>query len=674
MTDAQKQLLKQLDIIRNSHTISQKSLELLVALVQKIRPHAAYFSTKAAEQQLLFLIDSLKHNPATLQKFRTLLQDVFINTDISEVLTESGLQSERGFFFEFNKRIKYKLLPPLKNKGSFLYAINAIFYKKNDYKWIEDVDDAVWVELFELMGLELHVSNEKMLYQLFKSLYITSSRVSSLGVEPDIRRCLSDGEQMSFIRQSQLSRDLIEIRKQHAANNEYHQAEYNLLIELSMCEQHMQKIQDGISEYGTSLHQTYIMMRLKQLLERMRIVLDIISNDEKVDLYRVVRHFKITVQNENTKNSIRSLMVDNVDFLAYRIAEHERNTGEHYITTTRSEYWKMFKSAMGGGVIISFVAIIKNLFHFIKMAPFWQGFAYSVNYAAGFITIYTTGATLATKQPAMTASTIASSLDDKKSNTPNLPELAILISEVMRSQTASFIGNLMIVFPLTLAMAYGWEILFGFPIADAETAQKMIDAQHPLRSLSLLYACFTGVFLYLSGIISGYFDNLVVYGNIPQRLREHQGLKRTFKQKTINKIANYTEKHLGGLMGNLSLGFFLGMAGFVGYIFGISFDIRHITISTGNFAIGLQGLAFDLPCADIIWTTFGVLMIGFFNFLVSFLLAFFTALASRKVRFRQYHRIVKYVVRLLWRYPLDFIRPPKTLRKPDDFIHHKRKK
>jgi site-specific recombinase len=42
---------------------------------------------------------------------------------------------------------------------------------------------------------------------------------------------------------------------------------------------------------------------------------------------------------------------------------------------------------------------------------------------------------------------------------------------------------------------------------------------------------------------------------------------------------------MGALVGNIALGFFLGMAGFIGHIFGIPFDIRHITIAAGNSAI-----------------------------------------------------------------------------------------
>ncbi len=44
------------------------------------------------------------------------------------------------------------------------------------------------------------------------------------------------------------------------------------------------------------------------------------------------------------------------------------------------------------------------------------------------------------------------------------------------------------------------------------------------------------------------------------------------------------------MIGNISLGFMLGMSSIVNKILGIPFDIRHITISAGNVSIALYGL------------------------------------------------------------------------------------
>jgi site-specific recombinase len=126
------------------------------------------------------------------------------------------------------------------------------------------------------------------------------------------------------------------------------------------------------------------------------------------------------------------------------------------------------------------------------------------------------------------------------------------------------------------------------------------------------------------------------------------------------------EKHAGSLVGNIALGFFLGMSGFIGEIFGTHFDIRHITISAGNTALAVYGLGIDhVPLSYLATVIVGVLGIGFFNFLTSFSLAFFVAAKSRGVRLREYPEFMG----ILWRYfrtsPLDFIRPRRRLAETD---------
>ncbi len=154
------------------------------------------------------------------------------------------------------------------------------------------------------------------------------------------------------------------------------------------------------------------------------------------------------IRNENRKNSIFEFMSQSLGYLAYQIAEHKGAKGNKYITSTWAEYRAMLNSAMGGGAWVCLVVLIKNLLTRLPMAIFWHGFAYSVNYSLGFILIEETHTTLATKQPAFTASAVASSLDTRKNtNQPNLYNLAITVAKVSRSQIASFAGNLIIVFP-----------------------------------------------------------------------------------------------------------------------------------------------------------------------------------------------------------------------------------
>jgi site-specific recombinase len=297
------------------------------------------------------------------------------------------------------------------------------------------------------------------------------------------------------------------------------------------------------------------------------------------------------------------------------------------------------------------------------MAIFWHGFAYSVNYSVGFIAIEETGATLATKQPAFTASAVASSLDTRKNTRqPNLYNLAVTVAKVSRSQFASFLGNLLVVFPGTWLLAWGWDEVFGRKLVEGAEALRLLRDQHPWQSLSLLYACNTGVFLFLSGIIAGYVQNKVRYGEISRRLQTHPILRLSMRTARLQRLAGYVEKHAGTLIGNISLGFFLGMAGFFGEIFGSHFEIRHITISAGNTSLAVYGLGFgNIDPRYLATVIAGVLGIGFLNFLSSFALAFIVAVRSRGIRLHEYPEFLGILWRYFRSYPLDFVRPRRRV-------------
>jgi site-specific recombinase len=120
------------------------------------------------------------------------------------------------------------------------------------------------------------------------------------------------------------------------------------------------------------------------------------------------------------------------------------------------------------------------------------------------------------------------------------------------------------------------------------------------------------------------------------------------------------------MIGNISLGFMLGMSSIVSKFLGFPFDIRHITISAGNVSIALYGLGIqNVPVMYLVTIFLGVLAIGFINFLVSFSLAFFVAVKSRGVLLKDYPEFLGILGRYFLKKPLDFIRPRSQLSEPD---------
>lgn len=659
-------------LISSDHVISYKEreagLQFLVALFSGIRP----INKKAKlnpEKNLLAVTKFLQEHPSVLESTQQAFVSQLVDTDLTSAITQSGIPMARGFWQELLNRLKHKLLPRLLDDHDFLYVINQVFFKKQDYKWVQAIPRATWISFFRTVGFGFSEQHSGIKKELLQSLKILSYQVAQLGLEKEILDFLPPEEKQndtSFVRQNYCVHEMEKLVLSNAQSEELKKVSVELKILLNDCYELIDHIRESHSEKGASIQQTYLILILSNRLQRMELVIDVLDADQEFDTGRFVDIFRMLVRNEKRKNSIREFLSQGVGYLAYQIAEHKGSKGHKYITETSKEYYKMIYTAMKGGLIISFVAIFKNLLGLLKLAPVPQGFLYSINYSAGFVAIEGSGSTLATKQPAFTASAVAGSLDTKKIGEPDLDNLAVTVAKVSRSQIASFFGNLVIVFPVSFLLAWAYNELFHQKIAEGEAAFKLLKDQHPWRSLALLYACFTGFFLFLSGIIAGYWQNKIQYGRIRERLSRHPAMRRSMSARRLNRFAIWVEKNMGAFAGNVALGFFLGFAAIIGKFLGIPFDIRHITISAGNAAIGVYGLGLEnIPPYFLLAVLGGVLMIGLLNFLVSFSLAFFVAVKSRGVRFAQYPQLLRIIADYFIKHPRDFIIPPKKNKLPE---------
>jgi site-specific recombinase len=648
-----------------------RGLDYLVEFVKQIRP-THYKDFAGAELRFKAMFYQLQHDKVLLFSLRKALLTQFSNSTVVPALTDSGMVKSRGFLQELVTKIKHKLLPPLQQPSDFLFVINHVFYHPKDHIWVDGIDRQLWVNFFKVIGFQVSVSEPAIIKELNKALFILSQRVVTLGLEHEIigNKVLANIRNYPFVKLDVAIHTYLRLFEIEAGPFQLDQHLQNINDALHECRSLINEISEVRKQHGTSLSQTYILFRIEQHIERLLLITDALDHDIDFNADRFLSYFIQIIYFEKRKNSLREFMSANFSFLAYKITEHGGKRGENYMTTTRGEYWAMIRSAMGGGFIISFIAVIKTLLHKVPLPPFWQGFAYSVNYAFGFQLLHETHTTLATKQPAYTASAIAGSLDMEKSKShPDMHAIAITIARTVRSQIASFAGNLLLVFPVSYLLAVVYHFLTGDFLVDSNEAHKLLVDQHPLKSFSILYACFTGFFLFLSGLIAGYVENGINYGKVGERLGNHPLFKNVLPAKKLSKITHYVENHFGALMGNISLGFFLGMAGFFGNIFGVPFDIRHITIAAGNSSIAFYTNGHN-ESALFLWTVFaGVLLIGLFNFLVSFACAFFVALKSREVRLREFPELFVVLARFFFHYPRDFFFPPKHPRSISDVKH-----
>ncbi len=201
---------------------------------------------------------------------------------------------------------------------------------------------------------------------------------------------------------------------------------------------------------------------MTQQVERLEILLHILTkhSDAEFDTnahLEMVHLFKNLVYSECHKNDVGQHWQENLEVMALRVTENASRTGEHYITNNRREYYALMRSAMGAGIVIAFMSMIKIMLANLHLAPLTEAIVFSLNYGLGFMLIHILHFTVATKQPAMTAAAIASSIDAADSKSKEMNQLITVISNSIRSQIVAILGN--VTFAIPVAMLIGW-ILF----------------------------------------------------------------------------------------------------------------------------------------------------------------------------------------------------------------------
>lgn len=606
----------------------------IIGFVNQIR-----LISDSEEEQFNILLKELISQKSIDEDFKKELTDfcylTLDNAFFVNVFSEYGINSNRGFFPEIARRLKHKILPANVPENELSHFINFVFNKTNDYEWLEKINYSSWEAMTNLIDArQLITHSQKLAHQIHNAIIILCHRLATIGIDPYLVSKLpeiDDSNSPFFELNHQVNLFVKKYLENKTLEIDYEELE-SIWQSINRAESMFSSIQEKKDEIGTSLHSTYLLQRAHQHICRIRLLLNLFVTKQKSNKVLTISQL-ITelVKAEQTKNRVRRFIKENTNLLAHRIVSHTSQKGEHYIGFSKKENLKLFKSAMGGGLVIVLLVYIKHFIHDLHAPLFIEGFLFGLNYSAGFVFMYLTHLTLATKQPAMTAAFIADSIDSGN-NTDKKPWM--MFKQVIRSQFVSLIGNLVTVLPLCFLSAWFIDYYFHYSVFNYTESKAQMYSNHPGYSASLIYATITGVFLSLSGIVIGYFDNKVVYSEMAQRIIKHPKLIRNYSLEKRQKLAGFVEKNLGGIVGNIFLGFCLGMAGNIGKFIGIPFDIRHVTISSGNFAIALgSDHCYEL---DLIISVFlGVIYIGLINIASSFLISFIVACRSRSLSWKQ---------------------------------------
>lgn len=635
----------------------EDKLYWLVRLLQWVR----YEGVMGREPlvRLRYLLMVLDRNPEWKLEVARTLRSVVHKVSGLELYTEAGFPKELGLWGEFVDRLVLKFLPPPPLDQDLGYLFWSLFPDKDDSQWISSMEEETFSRIVSLFNYEVaaHEAGWNRFHSDIEySLNYLVIQVRAIGLSPAIRHRLNDPtfNNSAFFG---LARGLEEFF------NAYHASDAALAFEkasrlrmmLWECGQELEQVHRHLDEYGVSINLVFQMMRLRIYIHRIESLLEILIT-EKID-HRKITGFLAKLVDENLElRSLKSLLSQNISLFARKIVERAAETGDHYITRTKEEYRHMLQAAGGGGAVTAVTVYVKMGVMSLGLSSFMEGLLASLNYALSFVAIHLSGFTLGTKQPAMTAPALADKMQDVDSE-EGIQELVIEIAHLIRSQVASILGNVLFVVPTVIIINLAFFAFFGNNVMSVEKAiyaHKSVDILGP----SIVYAGFTGILLWSSSIVAGWGDNWYALNSLRKSLARSPALCALFGKRGARSIAIFLEKNMSGLLGNISLGLFLGMSPEILKFFGIPLDVRHVTLSSGTLAAALPVLGVEfLKTWDFWRAVLGIFFIGVVNVGVSFGLALVIAIKARAVNTPQRAAIRRALRKHFFTHPLSFFLP-----------------
>ena len=656
------------DLCRLLHALPSDGLEARFAWVERLvawlrEPRSAHGlvaadepEASAAATRLALLVRVLEGESAMRQQVARLVGHIASEARGLKLFAQVGLPGQQGILSELTNRMLRHLLPAPPDPDRLSEQLLRLFPSVADVDWLESLPTALTARLLTLISEPQHplpAPSGLMRAHMVDALTLLATQMAALGLAEDVR----DRSPEVAFRASpflRLRRSCDSLLARDAAPDTLRE----LNAALAECRHVVAIVTSHLEQSGVSVDLVYRLDRISRGLDRMEAIAQVLGAARGEERCREgLALVSKLLRHSYSDRSVRELMRTNLRLLARKVIERTGHSGEHYITSSRAEFHAMLHSAAGGGLLTAFTAATKFLLAKLTLAPFFAGFFAALNYAGSFLLMQLLGFTLATKQPSMTAATLAGAIGE--GSRERLKRLVELIPRITRSQLAAALGNLSCVLPAAVGLALAWQLAKDQPLLTPEQAQAVVKSLHPWRGGTLAWAAFTGVLLWASSMAAGWLENFLVYRRIPEALAHHRGLRRLLGERGARRLSEALLHHSAGIGGSVMLGVLLAVAPGVGSFFGLPLDVRHVTLSFGGLAFAGCTLGPEAVLhPEFLAALLGVLGIGALNFGVSFALALAVALRARDDSMSDGLLLVRLLTRRFLRQPLSFFFPP----------------
>jgi len=608
------------------------ALEALAKLHLEV-PRIKLDPAPAQIARLRALVAALRAEPRYRELLAATIKSTLRDTSAVTLFSEAGIPNDRGLGSETIDRISRRILPRPPDDANLERFVLRVFRTPRHCAWIADAPLELFADLGELLGDAWTPVREAM----SDAIALLATRISALGLSVDLRE-RSD--------------------PMHVRDSPFFRIPHVPLEEMPMvileCRTQLGRIHERLETTGVSVDVVYCIDAIRRMLLRVERMLPFVMREARPEHVRTLLGV-LTIGRINDE-SLRQLGRQNLGLLAKKVIERVGHTGEHYMTTTRREYWAMAVSACGGGAVIGGAIVAKYWAKGFHLPPFVDGVAVSAVYIAAFLVMQFLGLALATKQPSMTAAALAATIKDTGGGAHKLDELVNLIARIARTQFVAAVGNVVALIPTVIVLDLLCIATTGGHFFDDHHAREMYDSVDPRHAITYVYGALTGVLLWISSLGAGWLENWVTYRRLPEAIR----------YRRLPRLADAVSHHAAGIGGNLTLGGSFGMMPPLSTFFGIPLDSRHFTISTGTVVFAACTLGIG---SLTIWSVLGIAVVGLLNFGVSFTLALAVAFRAREVKSREQVGLAASVLRSFVKKPLRFFYPPLARLQSEPVAH-----
>ncbi len=546
---------------------------------------------RAFHVRLLSWIRMLEHDDRLRLDFQSAMQAMLSQLDSVALLAEAGLPRHHAVLSEGLHRLFNRVMPSAMSVTDSSRVLVSLFAHSRDVHRFLELPQPTFERLRALIAPAPSGGgprpSPRLQCDLRQALCLIATRTAGRGVTAAMRERGGHGEiqHSPFYQLIFATEALVQATDAEAAAPLFE----SWKTAVATCRKELGHVRLGMETTGVSADLVLDLRSIELALQRMHGLARILTFGSVAipavpdDAAAARNLLNQLIEGRLEDKRVSSLLKQNLNLLARKTVERTGRSGEHYIAQSRKEYWQMWLAAFGGGLLTVLTAAIKMRIVEANFPLFGEGFLAGTNYAVSFVLLQVFGFALATKQPSATAATFAGIVRSNPGDA-SWSKISDFTARISRTQLAAAIGNVIAVCVGCVALERLWRVMFAEHYLPAESARHVYEALHPFASGTIIYAAMTGVILWLAALIGGWCENFAVFHRLTEAVSQHPfGLR--IGQNRMTRLAGWIELNLAGWSTSIALGYLLGFVPVIARFFGIPFDVRHVTLSTGTLAL-----------------------------------------------------------------------------------------